>query len=87
MAEYRVADIGFTIVDMTSASAQFDVERLDASWVLVKSAQVSFETRATAKEIARAIGDVAKHIATKDSLINSVLAYVIAILSDKVFEI
>jgi len=87
MAEYRVANIEFAVIDLNSASAQFDVERLDGSWTLVKSAQTSFATRTTAKEIAKAIGDIAKQIATKDSLINSVFADVIAILSGKVFEI
>ena len=87
MATYRVENLVLVSIDLPSATIQFDVERLDTTWVLVKTATTSVATSSSALEIAKAIGDIAKQIAIKDALTSSKFADVVAVLSGKEFEV
>jgi len=87
MAKYRVENLVLVSIDLPSATVEFDVERLDATWILVKKATTSVATSSSALEIARAIGDIAKQIAIKDALTSTKFTDVVAILSGKEFEV
>ncbi len=86
MATYRVANISFALIDLSSANCTLDVERLDATWTHIKTLTVSVLTSSTAQELVREIGGVAKEVAIKDNLTNDIFEDVIAILTDKEFE-
>ena len=86
MATYRIDNLVLVSIDLQSAMVEFDVERLDATWVLIKKASASVSTSSSALEIARAIGDIAKQIAVKDAMTSDIFAQVVAILSGKEFE-
>ena len=86
MATYRIENLVLLSIDLPSATVKFDVERLDATWVLVKTETTSILTSSSALEIAKTIGGIAKQIAIKDALTSSTFAEVVAILSGKEFE-
>ena len=86
MATYRIENLVLLSIDLPSATVKFDVERLDATWVLVKTETTAILTSSSALEIAKTIGGIAKQIAIKDALTSSTFAEVVAILSGKEFE-
>ena len=87
MATYRIVNIVLELIDLSSIRAEFDVERLNGDWVLVKTATISTAVSRNALEIAKEIGEAAKQIARKDSLIDGIFDEVLSILSGKEFEI
>ena len=87
MATYRTNNISFDLINSSSATVQFDVEKLDTEWVHIQTATTTIDTSKSAIDIAKDIGNVAKEIATRDALLNVTFLEVIAILTSKEFEV